>query len=250
MKKLLLGSIATVSLALGPAMAADMTPAPVYTKAPVMAPLYDWTAFYIGGHVGGRWSHTDSTTTNTVTGAVFAPTTEDTSAFFGGGQVGFDYMMPSRIVFGVVADVSSGSSRSTTTTNAAGTVVETNDSKTDLSGTVRGRLGYAFNNVLLYATGGWAWNSGSRTRTQVLGTVNLATPGTVETVSVSNSGWVVGGGLDYAFAPNWDVFGEYRYTALQALTVAFPVAGRSTNSTSKVNTFEVGLNYRLNWGMH
>ena len=250
MTKILLGSVALVALALGPAMAADMTPAPVYTKAPVMAPLYDWTAFYIGGHLGGRWSHTDSTTTDTFTGAVFAPTSGNQSSFFGGGQVGFDYMSPSRFVFGVVADVSSGSSDSTTTSNPAGTLIETNASKTDVTGTVRGRLGYAMNNVLLYATGGWAWNSGSRTRTQVLGTVHLATAGTSETLSVSNSGWVVGGGLDYAFAPNWDLFGEYRYTALEAITVAYPLSGRSTNSTSNVNTFEAGLNYRFNWGMH
>jgi outer membrane immunogenic protein len=248
MKNLLLGSVALVALGAGPAMAADMTPAPVYTKAPMMAPLYDWTAFYIGGHAGFRWAHTDSTTTNTPTGFVFAPGSGDTSAFFGGGQIGFDYMMPSRIVFGVVADVSSGSSNTTTTSNAAGTVVETVQGKSDVSGTVRGRLGYAFDTLLLYATGGWAWSTGSDTRTQVLGTVNLAVPGTVETVSTSHSGGTVGGGLDYAFARNWDVFAEYRYTSFQAVTVAYPLAMRSTNSTTNVSTIEVGLNYRVNWG--
>ena len=100
-------------------------PAPVYTKAPTMAPLYDWTGFYIGGRGVYSWTHTDFTTTNTVTGVAFAPTSEDRSAAHGGGQIGFDYMTPSRIVLGVVADVILGTSNSTTTSNVAGTLVET-----------------------------------------------------------------------------------------------------------------------------
>jgi outer membrane immunogenic protein len=254
MRRLLAATLVLGAVA-APAMAADISPAPipapapVYPKAPVMMmPAYDWTGFYVGGHVAYSWVHTNSTTTDTVAGTVFAPATEDNSHFHGGGQIGFDYMMPSRIVFGVVADISSGSSNTTTTSNAAGTVIETNASKTDVVGTVRGRLGYAFDTFLLYGTGGWLWNSGSRTRTQVAGTINAATAGTVETLNTHNTGWVVGAGLDYAFARNWDVFAEYRYASLQAITVAFPLAGRSTNSTSNSSTIEAGLNYRFNWG--
>jgi outer membrane immunogenic protein len=250
MKKLLLGSAAVAALfAAGPGMAADLkpAPAPVYTKAPMMAPLYDWTGFYIGGRGVYSWTHTDSTTTDIPTGVAFAPTSEDRSAAHGGGQIGFDYMTSSRIVFGVVADVISGSSNTTTTSNAAGTLVSTG--KTNESGSVRGRVGYAFDTLLLYGTGGWAWSNGSSTRTQVVGTVNLATPGTVETVSTSHSGWTAGAGLDYAFAPNWDVFAEYRYTNFQALSVTHPLAARSTNSTTTANSIAAGLNYRFNWGM-
>jgi opacity protein-like surface antigen len=210
---------------------------------------YDWTAFYIGGHVANSWVHTDATTTDAFTGAFVASTSEDKSHFHGGGQIGFDYMMPSRIVFGVVADFTSGTSTSTTSSNAAGTVVETNAAKTDLTGTVRGRLGYAFDTFLLYGTGGWLWNSGSRTRTQVLGTGPNGVPqGTVETVNTHNNGWVAGAGLDYAFARNWDVFAEYRYAKLDNITVTFPIAGRTTTSNSNTNTIEGGINYRFNWG--
>jgi outer membrane immunogenic protein len=252
MKRLFFATLALAAFA-APATAADISPAPVpapvYPKVPVMvAPAYDWTAFYVGGHVANTWVHTDSTTTNIPTGAVVSTGSEDNSHFHGGGQIGFDYMMPSRIVFGAVADFSTGTSNSTTTSNAAGTVVETNAGKTDVTGTVRGRLGYAADALLVYATGGWLWNSGSRTRTQVLGAVNGATAGTVETVSTHNTGWVVGAGLDYAFARNWDVFAEYRYASLQNITVTFPLAGRSINSTSTTNTIEAGLNYRFNWG--
>jgi outer membrane immunogenic protein len=251
MNKLLFGGVAFVALVAGPAMAADMrpAPAPVYTKAPMMAPLYDWTAFYIGGHGSYSWTHTDGQTTNLPTGALLVPTSEDTSAFHGGGQIGFDYMMPSRVVFGVVADISSGTTNSTTTSNAAGTLVETGQGKTNESGTVRGRIGYAPDAVLAYVTGGWAWSNGTATRSQIVGRVNGAGPGTVESVSTSHNGWTFGGGLAYAFARNWDVFTEYRYTKFQANTVTYPLAGRSTTSNSTSNVIEAGIDWRFNWGM-
>jgi opacity protein-like surface antigen len=242
-----------MAIAAGPAMAADLkpapAPAPVYSKAPMMAPLYDWTAFYIGGHGSYSWTHTNSQTTDLPTGAAFAPTSADRSAFHGGGQIGFDYMMPSRIVLGAVADVSSGVTTTTTTSNPAGTIVETAEGKTDASGTVRGRLGYAPDTALFYVTGGWAWSSGKATRSQIVGTINAATPGTVETVSTKHNGWTAGGGVAWAFARNWDVFAEYRYTSFQAITVTYPLAGRSTSSTSTSNVIEAGIDWRFNWGM-
>jgi outer membrane immunogenic protein len=249
--KILLGSVALLTFAASSAVAADLKPAtaPVYTKAPMMAPLYDWTAFYIGGHGSYSWTHTDSQTTNLPTGALFAPASEDRSAFHGGGQIGFDYMMPSRVVFGVVADVTSGTSNTVTTSNAAGTLVESSEGKTDASGTVRGRIGYAPDTALFYLTGGWAWSTGSGTRSQIVGTVNGATPGTVETVSTTHNGWTFGGGVAYAFASNWDVFAEYRYTKFQPITVTYPLAGRSVNSTSTSNAIEAGIDWRFNWGM-
>ena len=85
------------------------------------------------------------------------------------------------------------------------------------SETVRGRLGYAFDNVLLYGTGGWAWSSNQYIRTQLTGTLNLATAGTDEAVNTYLSGWTAGGGVAVAFAQNWNVFAEYRYTELRVV---------------------------------
>jgi outer membrane immunogenic protein len=101
---------------------------------------------------------------------------------------------------------------------------------------------------LLYATAGGTWNDAQSTRTQIAGTVGNAGPGTVETVSTSHIGWTVGGGVDYAFNRNWDVFAEYRYSGSPDLTVTFPVAQRSTVSTSDTNAVEVGVNYRFGYG--
>jgi outer membrane immunogenic protein len=248
MKKFLLGSVALVAVAAEPASAADMSPmpAPVYTKAPMMAPLYDWTGFYIGGHASYGWTHSDGQTMNLANGLLFTPSSSNSSAFHGGGQIGYDYMLPSRIVFGVSATVSSGSSNSST--NVGFKEITTSDGKTDYSVNVRARLGYAFDTLLIYGTGGWAWSQGSTTRTQVTGMVGNAGPGTVETASTSNNGATVGAGLDYGFARNWDVFAEYRYAPARTTTLTFPIAQRSSTVTGTSNVIEAGINWRFNWG--
>jgi outer membrane immunogenic protein len=248
MKKLGLGSVALAAFAAGPASAADMSPtaAPVYAAAPALAPLYDWIGFYIGGHASNNWADGHGQTMNTANGQLFAPGSSQTSHLVGGGQIGYDYMLPSRIVLGVVTTINSGGGNTNTFVSPQETI--TTRGKTDWSANLRGRVGYAFDTVLLYGTGGFGWSSGSSTRTQVAGTVGNAIPGTVETVSTSNSGWVVGAGLDYAFARDWDVFAEYKYVPSRSATITFPIAERSTTSTVTSNTIEVGVNWRFNWG--
>jgi opacity protein-like surface antigen len=247
MKKPLLRSVALVALAAGPALGADLGPAPAPVPYQGAQPAYDWTGFYVGGHASYSWTHTDSQTMNTATGQFFAPGSGDTSAAHGGGQFGFDYMTASRIVLGVVADFTSG--RDVTTTTATRFQTQQNESDDVVNGSVRGRLGYAFNNLLLYGTGGWDWNVASATRTQISGTVGNATPGTVETTSTGHDdGWTVGAGIDYAFVRNWDVFAEYKYLGFPDSTVTFPIAERSTKVSSTSNAIEVGVNWRFNSG--
>jgi len=248
MKKFLFGSVALVAVAANPVWAADLPPAPSpvpYYEAPAIEPAYDWTGFYIGGHFSNGWTHATGQTTNTATGQVFAPASTDTSAAHGGGQIGYDYMLPSRVVIGILADVSSGTNR--TVVNAGPFQASENASDGKVNGTVRGRVGYAFDTLLVYGTGGWTWNDATATRTQIAGTVGKATPGTVETTSTGHDGWTVGAGLDYVFAPNWDAFVEYRYSGLIGNnTVAFPIAQISTSVSSNSNVIEVGINWRFN----
>jgi opacity protein-like surface antigen len=236
----LAGPIDTIDI---PAMAAEFGRAvPVY-EAP--AASYDWTGFYIGGHVDDSWSDTNSSTIDTANGAAFAPVNSSLSAWHGGIQVGFDDMMPSRVVIGLLADISSGATKTTTTTDASGT--STNQSTIFDSETVRGRLGYAVDNVLLYGTGGWAWSSNQAIRTQLTGTVNNATAGTAEAVNTYLGGWTAGGGVAFAFAQNWDAFAEYRYTSFGSSTMTLPFSQLATNSTTNANTIEFGVNYKFNW---
>jgi len=244
MRKLLLAVGASAALAI-PAWGADLpTPAsaPVYKAAPVFASAYDWSGVYLGGFASYGWSTANSTTTNLATGASFGPVRTSTSAWHGGAQLGYDYMLPSRIVLGVVSDLSSGSTSAFTATDAFGT--STRQDQTVVSGTVRGRLGYAFDRVLFYGTGGWAWASDTAQRTQLVAPLNNAAPGTVETAKLFLSGWTAGGGLAFAFADNWNVFAEYRYTHFTN-TVTFPLAQLSTASSTAGNTVELGLNFKF-----
>jgi opacity protein-like surface antigen len=245
--RLLAGVVLSV-VAVFPAFAADFEPGmPVYKAPPVFQPpVFDWTGFYVGAHVLATWSEGHGQTTNTATGQLFEPGSSSSSALHGGGQIGFDYMVAPHIVLGVVTDINSGVDR--TTSNVTPHETSQNESDGIVSGTFRGRAGYAFDNTLLYATAGGTWNDAQSTRTQIAGTVGNAGPGTVETASTSHIGWTVGGGVDYAFNRNWDVFAEYRYSGSPDLTVTFPVAQRSSVSSSDTNAVEVGVNYRFGYG--
>ena len=105
------------------------------------APNYDWTGFYVGAHVGGSWFKSNGSTINTATGAPFAGANSNTARWGGGVQLGFDYVMPSRLVIGVEADMSSGGTTTTTFADASGT--SANQTTVFDSETVRGRVGYA-----------------------------------------------------------------------------------------------------------
>ncbi len=104
MRRIGFALLASVAL-IGGAAAADMpVKAPVY-KAPVIAPPYNWTGFYVGGHIGGAWSNVDI---SDPTGAVFAPLGAtigaDGNGFLGGGQIGFNWQT-GHWVFGVQGDM-------------------------------------------------------------------------------------------------------------------------------------------------
>jgi outer membrane immunogenic protein len=246
MNRFLLGSLALIAVVVDSAAAADLGPAPspVFTMASGAEPPYDWTGIYFGGHASYRWTHSEGETTDTANGYLFAPGSTDTSGAHGGGQIGFDYMFPSRFVLGIVADISSGARHANT--NAFPLQTSQTVSDTNVTGAVRARAGYAFDKLLLYGTGGWAWSSGSGTRTQISGTVGNATPGTVETTSISRDNvWTVGAGIGYAFARNWDVFAEYRYSGGPGINVTYPIAQLSTAVSSTSNVIEVGVNWHF-----
>src|SRR3984957_12702486 len=135
MKRLLLGTAAVIALA-APAFAADM-PARTYTKAPAYtAPevVYNWTGFYIGGHVGGAFTGNNSLESSN-------------GRFLGGVQGGFDYQFATNWVIGAEAQYSwlAGNSGGGVLF-PAGTLVSGN---TDQLGSVTGRFGYTWGPALL-----------------------------------------------------------------------------------------------------
>jgi opacity protein-like surface antigen len=212
---------------------------------------YDWTGFYVGAHVGAGRSKTSASAIDTVSGNAVTPPDVSPPDWHGGIQVGYDYMMPSRVVVGVTGDVSSGGRKSTTTTDASGT--SSYEFNVFDSETARARLGFAVDNLLLYGTGGLAWSSNQYVRTQLTvtsatGAFNLATPGTDEAANRYLFGWTAGGGIAYAFAQNWNAFAEYRYTRYGSSTIALPFSQISMTSKTDVSEIDFGVNYKFTWG--
>ena len=257
------------------ASAADIHRKPVLTKAPPVqaapvSPIYNWTGFYIGGNVGYGWSHRDFTNTITATlGDVQRSGSNSGSdngrGWLGGGQLGFNYQFLGNWVAGVEADIDAAhitSSNSACLTGAATAVCGTRNNDIKDFGTVRGRLGYAFNNVLVYGTGGWAWDHGNDT-TQIT-CVGLGCPGASVlprspapvSFDVHPSGWAAGGGVEWAFLPNWTLRAEYLHLQFDGITedrsvqgVVVPVLiNTHVSSSVGVDLVRVGVNYLFNSG--
>ena len=224
MKKVLLASACLFALT-GAASAADLAARP-YTKAPVaVASVYNWTGFYLGIVGGGAWQ---------------SDSDPKMKGGFVGGTAGYNWQT-GNVVFGLEADGAwadvSASVNETALVPGVGLVTATASSKTDAMGTVRGRIGYAVNNVLFYGTGGYAWIDNK---------ITLSALGPALGVSASeskfHSGWTVGAGVEAFFAPQWSVKGEYLYRSLGGETY---FSGALPTGTLNFHTVQVGVNYHF-----
>lgn len=257
-RTLIAGTFAFV--AAGQALAADLPPAPppVRTPAAYVPAAYNWGGFYIGLNAGAAWLNQDGITNSVATtldptfpaGTIIGtgPTTSSTG-FAGGGQIGFNYQA-NQLVFGAEADIDYLSNKATVngTEISGGAVVGTNTHAYTLPifSTVRGRLGYAANNLLLYGTGGLAIGEYDVQRTQVTGVAGTATAGTVENSDNLRLGWTAGAGVEYAFSENWTARVEYLYANLDSVSYTFPIANRTAAApTESVNTVRAGLNFKF-----
>jgi outer membrane immunogenic protein len=230
MKKLLLGAAAVMAFA-APAFAADI-PARTYTKAPVYtAPqtIYNWTGFYVGGHLGGAFASDNSLETSG-------------GRFLGGVQGGFDYQFAPNWVLGVEAQYSwLANNNSNGLVFPAGTVVTSNNNQL---GSVAGRFGYTWGPALLYAKGGYAWRD-----TNNIGVSVGGVPAAFTTDANHRDGYTVGAGLEYLFAPNWSAKAEYQYYNFGSTTFTGGPAGIvGARLRDDEHTVKVGVNYRFGWG--
>ena len=231
MKKVLLGAAALIALA-APAAAADMT-ARTYSKTPaytVPAVVYNWTGFYIGGHLGGAFAGDNSLQSSD-------------ARFMGGVQGGFDYQFAPNWVLGAEAQYSwLGGGNNNGVLFPAGTLV-TGSSNNQL-GSVTGRLGYTWGPALLYGKGGYAWRDSNN-----IGVTIAGVPQAFATTGNQKDGYTVGAGLEYMFAPNWSAKAEYQYYNFGSTTfTAGPPAIVGTRFRDDEHTVKVGLNYRFGWG--
>jgi len=260
MKRFFLGSIAlAVMVAAGPAIAADL---PV--KAPIgaspQASVYNWTGFYVGGNIGWAFASASGTSNQLdpsnpafIGQHGLESGSLSWNGFSGGGQIGYNWMVSRNILLGIEADLSGASLK----TNYEGISVDGISYKTaDFNpiGTVRGRLGYAFNNWLIYGTGGGAWTHANLTNTQgpctffgpgcTLGPVRL---GAMDSNSLDLFGWTAGAGVEVGITPNWTTRLEYLHMEFP-LNFADPVFNRINNETLRLDVVRLGLNYKFNGG--
>jgi outer membrane immunogenic protein len=240
MKKILFASVALAALTAGSASAADLPIRQAPAAAPVYAPIiFSWTGFYIGANVGGVWNQTSVTDTAALIGA---STGNNNGAFMGGGQVGANYQMGS-FVLGVEGDFDWAAKNNNAATVGALTVTSNN---TWIS-TAAARFGFAYDRVLFYgkAGGGWIGNNGFTV-------TNTATGASFSgTNNNTASGWLVGAGIEWAFAYNWSVKLEYDYLGLSSQSFATPAGfvpvDTFTTGNNNVQMVKLGVNYRFGW---
>jgi outer membrane immunogenic protein len=232
MKKILFASVAALALGLAPASAADLA-ARTYTKAPAAAfnPGINWSGFYIGAMGGYGWSNQVSASIAGLGGVTVD--TDELKGGFGGGTIGYNWQAPgSNLVWGLEVDAAGGSISASETVFGI-----TGRDRINALGSVTGRLGVAFQSALLYVKGGYAW-------------ANNEISGTGLGVSVSeskvHSGWTIGGGVEWMFAPAWSVKGEYMYADFSKETYGAAILPPGVDLGASIHTVKVGVNYHFN----
>lgn len=225
---LLLSTAAAVTAA-GASLAADL-PYGSGGYAPP-APIFTWSGFYVGGQVGYAWANANLSGWSPR--FAFSGVHYDPNGVIGGAHVGYNFQY-NQIVLGVEGDVDgTGVNKS----YAWGPVVY--GSQMPVEGSIRGRLGLAFDRALVYVTGGAAFAGVTNTYHSYFG---------YNSIGRSTAGWTAGGGLEYALFNNWSVRAEYRYADFGSST-DYPFAavpGGAVAHHLTENSVRAGFSYRFN----
>lgn len=263
MKRFSLGGVAILAHLTVPALAADLPSKPIH-KAPPVAAAANWSGLYIGLNAGYGWGRdTDPAIsfTDPAPGIGFAdyfsvggnrfPNLKP-KGFIGGGQVGWDRQWSS-LVAGVVADFQISDINNSATVLVPLNIpsTETLSQRLDFLGTVRARVGMAFNDWLLYGTGGFAYGHVKNSLNFVAPTVPILVTGST---SETRAGWAAGVGVNYAVA-NWVLGIEYLHydlgrSSVTASTVVPALPASTLTATQRVDGDIVRgtLSYRFNSG--
>lgn len=206
-----------------------------FTSA-VQAQGFNWTGFYVGAHVGASVSDTDFR---------FPAGNHGSSSFAGGLQAGYN-VRAGTVVYGLETDVTWRGGADTTVVGPLNGVSQTITSEQNWLMTVRPRIGLLLApQALAYVTGGLAFGS-------VDHTVTLAGPGTAvagASRSDTQTGWTLGGGIEWALDNNWTLKAEYLYVDLGSTTLTTPATtafgGTTTTFDDASHLWRAGLNYRF-----
>ena len=206
-------------------------------KAPAApAPFYDWTGFYVGGHVANSVGRANSTLSDPEPTA----STNPFNSQYGGLQAGYNYVLPSRLLLGIETDITfpqffenggiftGGTAQGTTVTD-----------QIDYIATLRGRFGYAFDHWMIYGTGGFAWSQARFGETPGVGSDE-------DKILLTRTGWALGLGAELAIAPGWTARVEYLYDRFGTVAGVFP-SGTGYQSAFDIQALRLGLDRKLGW---
>jgi outer membrane immunogenic protein len=239
MKKI---ALATAALIIGTvsASAADLAARPYAKAPPEMVAMYNWSGFYIGANGGWASSHKCWDFAGTVAAPLAVNVAEgchDATGGVIGGQIGYNWQAGSW-VFGLEAQGNWADLEGSNVSLAFPAF--TNRSRIDGIGLFTGRVGYAWNNALLYVKGGAA---------VVHDRYNYFLNGAaVDTGTASETRWggTVGVGLEYGFSPNWSVGVEYNHIFLDARNIAFASPAQTVDRIHQdVDMVTARINYRF-----
>ncbi|MBI3434633.1 MAG: porin family protein [Proteobacteria bacterium] len=219
-----IGALAIAGLAAS-ASAADLPRMPAKAPAYAPVPAYSWAGFYLGINAGGGWG---SSRWNS---PVFPTGSFDVSGAMVGGTVGYNWQV-NRWVLGLEGDVDWTDISGSTTSLVCPLGCRTSNS---WLATVRGRIGYSFDQFLPYITGGLA-----------VGDVRARVPGLLS-VSDTQAGWTLGGGVEVALTRNWSAKAEYLYVDLGRLNCGLGCSLLGAPGTVDFTSHVArgGVNYRF-----
>jgi opacity protein-like surface antigen len=203
-------------------------------RSPAFIPAYDWTGFYVGGHVGAGFSYRDWT-------LVEGSTSNAGDAVLLGGQVGANYQIE-KWVIGAEGDFSWGNLKDE---NLCPDGNNTCWTRQNWLATVTGRIGYAFDPALFYVKGGAAF-----THSDYFKTAQIPSP-LDEQAGARRNGWTAGAGMEYALWGSWTMRLEYNYLEFGSRSLAMnniPTGAFAENLVVRQKAHEVklGFNYLFN----
>ena len=270
LRRTLLASASAMALT-GAAFAAEPTPVPP-------PPVFSWDGFYVGVNVG---ADIPSDSFATIPGGTLLTipfdgslgwgegTTASKVNFEGGGQIGYNWQPIPWIVLGLETDIQGTTARDnindaffSAVAPGTGTVLDNFSGHRSWFGTVRGRIGFTLNSypqLMIYATGGFAYGESSRSASTAVfgpagGLLELLPFGSISNV---DTGYTVGGGVEWAFLPNWSLKAEYLFVKFPSDSVVVPTVLTAApalptdfmffHHNSQDNIARLGLNYRFNW---
>lgn len=247
------------------AHAADMSVTPFFRGSPVVIG-YNWQGYYVGANIGWSRASSDISWSPDPTGFGFitpsgallsdlgpisavSKNTLTSNGAAGGIQTGYNWQW-GNVVAGLEGDltfmrnnVNLSAALPPPAVSPAGL---SESARLDWLVTVRPRLGYAWDNWLLYVTGGWAM--GKVVFSDLLTTSSAVVVGT--TMSRELNGWTVGAGVEYGLVSGWTLKAEYLYTDLGSAAVLMgpsvvPGTTVGTNHTMTDQIARIGFNFRF-----